>query len=44
MPVKSNHAPPKAWGRWRVAIERFNLDDEVKLEVFVTVIDHFLNH
>ena len=32
---------PQAWSDWRVAIERFNLDDEVKLSEWVEIIDTY---
>ena len=32
---------PHAWSDWRVAIERFNLDDEIKLPERVEIIDTY---
>ena len=41
-PVKLGRASQRLVGPWRVVIERFNLDDETKLEGWFTVIDSLL--
>ena len=39
---ETNNDFPTAWGPWRVTIERFNLDDETKLQDWIEVIDTFI--